>query len=137
MDGRSDLYSLGATIFFALTGRPLFDGATAHVVLERQMAEPPPPVGALRQDLPPSLVEAVDRCLAKDPALRFASAGELAKALGAAVGSGDAVPEPIRRVLRESNQLTVDVAGWGLFLMAAGLGWVLAKLTSGDLLRWI
>jgi eukaryotic-like serine/threonine-protein kinase len=134
MDARSDLYSLGATIFFALTGRPLFDDTTAQAVLARHISEPAPSIGALRQDLPRALVEAVDRSLAKDPQLRLASAEELAKALGAAVGVGDPLPEPIRRVVRETNQLTVDVVGWGLCIIAAGLGWVLAKLTSGGFL---
>src|SRR5687768_5891182 len=134
MDGRSDLYSLGATIFFALTGRPLFDDATAQAVLARHISEPPPSIGAARHDLPRSLVEAVDRSLAKDPPLRFASAEELARALGAAVGVGDPVPEPVRRAVREINQVTVEVVGWGLFLLTTGLGWVLWKLTANGFL---
>jgi tRNA A-37 threonylcarbamoyl transferase component Bud32 len=134
IDHRSDLYSLGATMFLALTGRPVFDASTAAIALDRHISEPPPRIGTFRPDLPRALADAVDMCLTKDPADRFQSAEELAKALTAVTLSEPDVAEPIRRVTRETTQLTADLMGWGLFASFAAAGWLLAKLTSGGFL---
>jgi predicted Ser/Thr protein kinase len=82
LDGRTDLYALGATAFFALTGRLPFEAPTAVALLAMHLAEPAPPVASARAGLPARLAEAVDRCLAKAPAARFASAEDLADSLG-------------------------------------------------------
>ena len=128
-DGRSDVYSLGATIFYALTGRAVFDAPTAQAVLSRHIHEPPPPMGALRPELPRHLSEVIDRCLAKDPSARHQSAEDLAKALNA-VSVAPELPEPIRRVVREVNQLIVDIGGLALFGLAALAGWYLDRITA-------
>lgn len=82
VDARGDVYSLGAVAFFALTGRPPFEGNTMGQVLSAHRTEPPPPLTALRPDMPPDLAAVVARCLAKDPRDRFQSAGELDHAFG-------------------------------------------------------
>ncbi|MGA2381798.1 MAG: protein kinase [Gemmatimonadales bacterium] len=82
LDGRTDLYALGATAFFALTGRLPFEAPTAVALLAMHLTEPAPPVTSVRAGVPPKLAEAVDRCLAKDVAARFASAEALAESLG-------------------------------------------------------
>ena len=74
---RGDLYSLGATLFFLLTGRTPFPGATADEVMLRIRTAEPPPLEALRPDLAPALVSTVKQLLAKDPNLRPATAAEL------------------------------------------------------------
>lgn len=81
LDGRSDLYSLGCVGFFAATGRPPFDDASAHKLLVRHLTEPAPRIGALREGFPGGLEEVIARCLAKDPAERFLSGEELAEAI--------------------------------------------------------
>lgn len=134
IDRRSDLYSLGATIFFALTGRPVFDTTSAAAALEQHLREPPPPVGSLRPDIPRALAEAVDRCLAKDPAQRFQSAEDLAKVLGAEVATVPEMPEPIRRVLQETIQVTADVGGLLTFAILGIAGWWLDQLTANEFL---
>ena len=134
IDRRSDVYSLGATIFFALTGRPVFDSATATAALDRHRNEPPPRIGTLRPDLPRAVTEAVDRCLAKDPAHRFQSVEDLAKALGPAVSSSDEMPEPIRRVLQETIQVTADIGGLLIFGIVGMAGWWLDRQTADGFL---
>src|ERR1043165_1157775 len=74
VDGRSDLYSLGLTAYFALTGRPAITGDTTGKVLARQITEQLPPVQSVRSDLPTPLAGAIDRCVLKDPGERFATA---------------------------------------------------------------
>jgi serine/threonine-protein kinase len=82
VDARGDVYGLGAVAFFALTGRPPFQGKTLGQLLAAHWSEPPPDLTDLRPDLPADLAAVVARCLAKDRSDRFPSAGELAGALG-------------------------------------------------------
>jgi serine/threonine-protein kinase len=68
--------------FFALTGRPPFQGKTVGQVLAAHRSEPPPPLTDFRPDVPADLTAVVARCLAKDPTDRFQSAVDLERALG-------------------------------------------------------
>jgi serine/threonine-protein kinase len=81
VDARSDVYSLGAVAFFALTGRPPFHGKGLGQVLAAHRAERAPSLLEVRQDVPVDLAAVVARCLAKDPTDRFPSARELERAL--------------------------------------------------------
>ena len=77
IDTRSDLYSLGATVYHLLAGRPPFSGPTGVSVVVAHISEPLVPLAVLRPDLPPALCGIVERLLAKDPAARFATPTEL------------------------------------------------------------
>lgn len=81
VDSRSDLYSLGATAYHMLTGRPPFSGETALALAMQHLQAEPARLEQLRPDLPKALVTIVHRLLAKNPDERFASAVELARAL--------------------------------------------------------
>ena len=81
MDARSDLYSLGATVYHLLTGRPPFDGPTPLAVAMAHVRDPLVPLGALRPDLPAGLCRIVDRLLAKEPGERFAGPVDLLHAI--------------------------------------------------------
>ncbi len=81
VDSRSDLYSLGATAFHMLTGRPPFTGETALALAMQHLQAAPSNLELLRPDLPIALVNIVHKLLAKNPDDRFASAVELARAL--------------------------------------------------------
>jgi eukaryotic-like serine/threonine-protein kinase len=84
VDGRSDLYALGAVAYFMLSGRDVFAGSTVVEVLGRHMLEEPvPPSKHLAAPLAADLEAVVLRCLAKDPKARPASATELRDALAA------------------------------------------------------
>ena len=66
VDGRADLYGLGATLFHALAGRPPFTAVGAEI-LAQIFDEDPPPVASLRPDCPPGLAALVASLLEKDP----------------------------------------------------------------------
>jgi protein kinase-like protein/SIR2-like protein len=86
LDGRADVYSLGAVLFEALTGRPPYPRDTDVAVLWAHMQEPPPAVSGLRPELPSGLDEILARALAKDPAERYATTVELADAVRGELG---------------------------------------------------
>jgi serine/threonine-protein kinase len=66
----SDVYSLGATLYFALTGRPPYGGANMAEVLQQHLSSAPPDVRRYRPDCPATLSLLVQRTLAKEPADR-------------------------------------------------------------------
>jgi serine/threonine-protein kinase len=81
LDGRSDVYSLGAVAYFLLTGQPPFPRDKAIEAIVAHIHEPVPPLTELRAEVPADLQEVVLRCLEKDPARRFADVGRLHDAL--------------------------------------------------------
>jgi len=77
IDIRSDLYGLGCTFYYLLTGQVPFPGGTSLEKLYRHNSEAPRPVDQLRPDLPAELVDIVHCLLAKDRADRFQTPQEL------------------------------------------------------------
>jgi hypothetical protein len=137
-DIRSDIYSLGCTLCFLLTGKPLFEAASVNDKLQAHAEHQPPKLSDSRSDIPPELQEVVDRMLAKDPARRFQTPAEVADALAGFVdryrtdrgqgGGGDgfpaAVAEPMQfghRILVAAGVLSVIAA----ILAIGNRGWIL------------
>jgi serine/threonine protein kinase/ketosteroid isomerase-like protein len=83
VDARSDIYSLAVILFEMLAGRPPFDAPSATALALKQVQEPPPPLRTLRAEVPDGLAELVMHALAKDPARRPQTAGEMARTLAA------------------------------------------------------
>jgi serine/threonine protein kinase len=76
-DARSDIYGLGATLYYALTGRPPFPGGTPLEKIQRHRGAEPTPVPQLNPNVPPPFIGLMRKMMAKDPAQRFASATAL------------------------------------------------------------
>jgi serine/threonine-protein kinase len=109
VDGRSDLYSLGLVALFALTGRPAISGETTQQILVKQLTETPPSATTLRPDLPESLGAAIDRCVAKEPDTRFATAEALVEAIDDAKLAAPDIPVPIRLFAQEAGTLSLII----------------------------
>ena len=80
-DARSDLYSLGATFYHALAGRPPFQADTPALLIVKHLEGRVPPLQELVPDCPTALCRAIHRLLRKNPAERYASADKLLEVL--------------------------------------------------------
>jgi len=101
--------SLGLVALFALTGRPAITGESTQQILVKQLTETPPPATSLRPDLPESLGAAIDRCVAKEPSARFATAEALVEAIDSAQLAPPEIPVPIRLFAQEAGTLSMVI----------------------------
>ena len=83
VDHRTDIYSLGATLYELVTGRPLFDSQSPHVVISQILSVEPMPPRAIVPHLPRDLETIILKCLSKDAGQRYQSAQDLADDLRA------------------------------------------------------
>ncbi len=126
VDARSDLYSLGVVGYYALSGCLPFDGPDGYALLAQHIAEPAPSLGSVAPAVPRRLAAVIDRCLAKQPAARFASGAELAAAIGRAMAQYASPPLELRAFLVESRHLSTPALLYGI---AAGLAVPLLAIT--------
>ena len=118
VDARSDLYSLGATFFYALTGRAPFEAANVPAILAKHVYEAAPLVHALRPEVPAKLGAVVERLLRKRPADRFQAADDLARVAGELRGRDFRAPPLVRAFVRNAQVSTMVL----LALLVAGQG---------------
>lgn len=91
VDIRSDLYALGCTLYFLLTGKTPFNRASTLIdKLLAHTEEEPPPLSTYRQDVPDGLVQVIAKLMAKKPSDRFATPAEAAAALAPFTKPADA-----------------------------------------------
>jgi hypothetical protein len=120
ISGASDVYSLGATLYHLLSGRPPFDGKTAYAVMRCHLEEKFQPLRELRPDLPPHLVQLVERCLAKQPDRR-PSPHQLCEQLeGRNAADGGSALVRGAAVLMAALALTAGTGWWWLRQTASG-----------------
>lgn len=117
IDTRSDIYSLGATAFYAFSGRVPFEGRTATEILAKHATTAAPALAASGVAVPRRIAALVDRCLAKDPDRRPATADAVAEQLGLALEQRRELPVALRAFVKRNSRMD----GGGTLLGAFGL----------------
>src|SRR5688500_7665821 len=113
LDVRADIYAVGATLYYLLTGRPPFDAPDLRELVSKVASEKPASPRVLRRDIPRGLAAVVLRCLAKAPAGRPQSYAELADLLRP-YGSADEAPSPLgtRLIAWIADMAIVSIMIW-------------------------
>ncbi|MCA9197272.1 MAG: serine/threonine protein kinase [Planctomycetales bacterium] len=93
VDSRADIYSLGCTLFYLLSGHPPFAGGTFAQRIQKHQTDEPPDVALYRPDCPPSVVQYCVRMLQKEPADRYQTMAEVADELEAWLASQNNEPK--------------------------------------------
>jgi serine/threonine-protein kinase len=114
VDARSDLYSLGATFFYALTGRAPFEGSNLPAILAKQVSTPAPLVQVIRPEVPAKLAAVIDRCLRKAPADRLQTGDDVARVVGEARGREFRAPPLVRAFMRNAQVTTMVLLAMAL-----------------------
>lgn len=83
IDGRTDIYALGAMLYHMVTGRPPFEGSDALTIAVKHLQEEPPPPGQIDPAIPPAWDTVILQAMAKGPAQRFQRAAEMKDAVAA------------------------------------------------------
>ena len=105
VDGRSDLYSLGCSMYHLMTGKLAFPGESPIERMGRRISGRPVPILEAKPDLPPALAKVVEKLLANKPQDRFQTAQETAEALQAVIR-----PKPRPAVPRADARVGSGVA---------------------------
>ena len=133
VDHRTDLYSLGASLYELATGRPVFNSSTPHGVVIQILTEEPPRPRQIRPELPRDLETIILSCLAKDPTQRYQTAQALADDLRALLEGRPIqarrvplVERCVRYVRKRQKTLgrgSLVVAATTLLIVGSFLGW--------------
>jgi serine/threonine protein kinase len=131
-DPRSDVFALGMLIYEFATGRHPFEAPTPLATAARILEHNPEPLDVVRPDLPSDLIAVVHRCLEKLPDQRFASAGDVAAALGAKI----ALPRQSDRRHRRAWWRVHQLAVIALYLAGSVMAWQIKEWEPSPLARW-
>lgn len=117
VDARSDLYSLASVGFYALSGRPPFQGPSPQSLLTRKIQESPPTTASVAPGVPSNVATALDRCLRRDPEKRLPGCKELADRLIPDLAEDRELPVPLRVFVKETREFESTMAWAGLALI--------------------
>jgi eukaryotic-like serine/threonine-protein kinase len=121
VDGRSDVYSLGAVVYEMLTGDPPHTGSTAQAIIAKVLTDKPRSIRLTRESVPDHVADAVETALEKLPADRFASAAAFSEAI-----TGKSVGIPTGAFRRPAARRPVSSVQWWIATALAVLAATIA-----------
>src|SRR3989339_690829 len=143
VDGRADIYSLGVTLYYMLSGKKPFEGDTTLTIILKHINEKPPVISQTNPETPECVSNVINKMLEKDPARRYQSTDELIDDINLChneIASGDSNAPPDGRA---SKTITAQAAPastpktkphkivtWKMIGLAAGLAFVIVALLS-------
>jgi hypothetical protein len=128
LDGRSDLYSLGVTAYYALTGKLPFDAPSATGVMIAHATKRARPIVEQASHVPNKLADAIERCLEKRVEFRWETGEKFAEAVDAAVEAPRELPAPLRAWVSQGERMR----GGRVVLSIYGTSGVIALMASGQ-----
>ena len=136
VDGRSDIFSLGAVLYEMTTGKRAFEGRTQLSVASAILEKEPKPLSAVKPTSPVALDRAIRKCIAKDPDARWQSASDLGSELqwiGEDGSPAEGAERPWQKGLLRSGWLAA-----GLLLVLAGVSatWWRTSRQSGQAMHF-
>jgi hypothetical protein len=134
VDGRADLYSLGCVLFQCLSGQLPFRRDTEFAVLHAHLEDPPPTLSDVVSDLPRSVDAVLATALAKDPADRYATAGELSTDFARALSGAEADDEATRAAPTVAQPKRERKRPGRTWLVAAAVGVALLAVAAATAL---
>ncbi len=111
VDARADIYGLGCSLYYLLTGHPPFPGGTLPQRLMMHQKQPPPSIYLDRPDAPPDLIDICAKMMAKKTDQRYQSAAEVAKVLAQWLATHGRTVEPGSGAGLSSGRLVAAVSG--------------------------
>lgn len=133
LDARADVYGLGATLYTCLAGRPPFAATSTVALLTQVLGDAPPPLRAVRADVPRDLEVIIAKCLEKNPDHRYPTAEAVAAELARFQAGEPILASPVGPLERFGRRVRKHPGPWAV--AAAGLAaGVLAS--AGALLWW-
>jgi serine/threonine-protein kinase len=116
LDGRSDLFCAGVVLHEMLSGQRLYDHVDENAMMRQIAHAEAPPLRSLNPEVPEALEAVVMRALAKDPARRFATGREMARAIEQAMGTAlfdeEGVAELMQSLFAEKRQKTLALLNY-------------------------
>lgn len=151
IDGRSDIYSLGVTLYYLLANKLPFQADSTLALALQHLNETAPSLALIRADVSPAIDEVIHKALAKSPEMRFQSAGTFCTAFAETVHAAEAVPVPgksarilahkaslLRSTVRRpaTNRFRAWMAGGALLWLAVtvvlfSIGYTMAPIVLG------
>ncbi len=122
VDGRSDIFSLGAVLYEMLTGRRAFEGKSQLSVASAILEKEPAPISSIKPMTPPALDHAVKKCLAKSADERWQSASDLASELKWVAEGGSQAGAPVATQPGRGFRRAWALAGIALAALFSGVG---------------
>jgi uncharacterized tellurite resistance protein B-like protein len=119
VDSRSDIYSLGASLYRLVSGTTPFQGDSVGSIIRQQINDEPQDLRELRPECPSDLADLISVMMAKEPADRFENAEALATAVGTLSESGT--------IASGGGQMGLIAAGVAALVIAGGAAWFLTR----------